>query len=96
MVRPLANCSAPKSLYSAFIPAISSTVKAEESEGVYTVATEEDDDEEEDDELVEAVLDELLVLTDLPDFGEQLTKPNTRPAIPSIEVMNLIAIKLCG
>lgn len=94
MVRPLANCSAPKSLYSAFIPAISSTVKAEESEGVYTVVEEEDD--EEDDELVEAVLDELLVLTDLPDFGEQLTKPNRRPAIPSMEVMTLIAIKLCG
>lgn len=94
MVRPLANCSAPKSLYSAFIPAISSTVKAEESEGVYTVVEEEDD--EEDDELVEAVLDELLVLTDLPDFGEQLTKPNRRPAIPSIEVITLIAIKLCG
>lgn len=94
MVRPLANCSAPKSLYSAFIPAISSTVKAEESEGVYTVV--EEDDEEEDDELVEAVLDELLVLTDLPDFGEQLTKPNRRPAIPSMEVMTLIAIKLCG
>ena len=94
MVRPLANCSAPKSLYSAFIPAISSTVKAEESEGVYTAV--EEDDEEEDDELVEAVLDELLVLTDLPDFGEQLTKPNRRPAIPSMEVMTLIAIKLCG
>lgn len=94
MVRPLANCSAPKSLYSAFIPAISSTVKAEEGEGVYTVV--EEDDEEEDDELVEAVLDELLVLTDLPDFGEQLTKPIRRPAIPSMEVMTLIAIKLCG
>jgi hypothetical protein len=96
MVRPLANCSAPRSLYSAFIPAISSSVKAEESEGVYTVVEEEEDDEEEDDELVEAVLDELLVLTDLPDFGEQLTKPNRRPAIPSIEVITLIAIKLCG